>query len=545
MWLFSFLFALAASRLSGVEDFLACEACKFTVKKLQSLVEEPNLIYTAEDLIIDACSLKLARDVCEGAIREMGSIVVDSLAEHYLDPEFACVKLDICSSPKYRVENLTEWMEQVLADKPALPLPQVNSTERFKFAHITDLHFDLEYIPGSNTNCGKPLCCRDGVGTAGPWGDYNCDVPYQTMEAALRQLATFEPEFIMWTGDTPPHNVWNQSYEYNGHYITEGVKLVREVFPDIKVYPALGNHGCFPVNVYQFGNETYLNNLLADLWEPWIGVEGAKTVRETGSYSVLHPGTNLRVIHVNTQACNNRNFHLFANVTDPGALIEWLRAELYAAEKNGEVVYILGHIYGSSCLTTWAYHYATLIDRFQHIIRSQFYGHTHGDMMELNRGVFSGEPTGLMLMPGAITTYTNKNPSFRIVEANPDTFLLTNYYQYRLDLGEANRLNSAVWKFAYDPLTAYNLTDLSPKSILDMSNRMLDDEALAVAYRTNEGTGTPGQATTCDAGCRKSTQCHIAWGVDQDQYKCSGGKPSFKDREVELLFGSWIYKDSK
>lgn len=543
MWVLSLLISTAVARLSGIEDLLMCEACKLTIKKFAELVEEPALIGTAEDLAIEACALKLDREVCKGAISEMGTIVVDSLAAHYLDPEFACVQLDICKSPKYRVENLTEWMEGVMADKPNLPRPQVNSTERIQFAHITDLHFDLEYVEGSSADCGLPLCCRDGVGSAGAWGDYNCDVPYQTMEAALRQLATYEPEFIIWTGDNPPHNVWNQSYEYNGLYTSEAVSLVREVFPSIQVYPALGNHGCFPVNVYEFGNENYLNNLLADLWEPWIGAEGAATVRETGSYSLLHPGSNLRIIHVNTQACNNMNFRFFANVTDPGNLIVWLHGELSAAEKNGEVVYILGHIYGSSCLTTWAYHYATLIDRYEHIIRGQFYGHTHGDEIQLNRGVFSGEPTGVMFMPGAITTYTNVNPQFRLVEADPSTFLLTNYYQYRLDLAEANKLNSAVWKFAYDPLTAYNMTDLSPQSIFDMANRLLNDEALAVAYKVNVKTGGPRSPTSCDAECRKSVHCDVAWGVDQDIYKCSGGSPGFEDKVLNLFFGPWVYKE--
>lgn len=546
MWMLSLLFSAAvATRLSGVEDFLACEACKLTVKKLADLVDEPNLITTAEELITDACALKQDREVCKGAITEMGTIVVESLADHYLDPEFACVKLDICKSPKYRVENLTEWQETILADKPDLPRPQINSTERIKFAHITDLHFDLEYIPGSNADCGLPLCCRDGVGTAGAWGDYNCDLPYQTMEAALRQLATFEPEFIVWTGDNPPHNIWNQSYEYNGHYIEEAVYLVREIFPNIQVYPALGNHGCFPVNVYEFGNENYLNNLLAELWEPWIGAAGAETVRKTGSYSVLHPGTNLRVIHVNTQACNNMNFRFFANVTDPGALIEWLGSELAAAEKNGEVVYIIGHIYGTSCLTTWAYHYSTLIDRYEHIVRGQFYGHTHGDKFQVNRGVFSGEPTGVMFMPGAITTYTNVNPQFRLVEADPNTFLLTNYYNYRLDIVEANKVNAAVWEFAYDPVSLYNMTDLSPQSVFEMANRLLEDEALAVSYNVNQNTGGPGSPTSCDAGCRKGTFCDVVWGVDAEGYKCSGGKPGFQDSALNMLFGPWIYKEGK
>jgi hypothetical protein len=59
--------------------------------------------------------------------------------------------------------------------------------------HISDIHTDLEYQPGSLAQCGQPLCCRNsstqaGVelnenNTAGYWGDYrNCDVPLWTVE---------------------------------------------------------------------------------------------------------------------------------------------------------------------------------------------------------------------------------------------------------------------------------------------------------------------------------------------------------------------------
>jgi len=37
---------------------------------------------------------------------------------------------------------------------------------KLRILHITDLHIDYDYIPGSNSDCGEPICCRQGDGMA-------------------------------------------------------------------------------------------------------------------------------------------------------------------------------------------------------------------------------------------------------------------------------------------------------------------------------------------------------------------------------------------
>lgn len=51
-------------------------------------------------------------------------------------------------------------------------------------ALIGDFHLDYSYLPGMETKCGDPICCRKESGlprdpkdASGPWGDYLCDVP--------------------------------------------------------------------------------------------------------------------------------------------------------------------------------------------------------------------------------------------------------------------------------------------------------------------------------------------------------------------------------
>ncbi len=59
-----------------------------------------------------------------------------------------------------------------------------------KVLHLTDLHVDLHYKENTNTVCGEPLCCREnnGPGDSGYWGSYGCDLPFRTLESALKHI---------------------------------------------------------------------------------------------------------------------------------------------------------------------------------------------------------------------------------------------------------------------------------------------------------------------------------------------------------------------
>lgn len=142
---------------------------------------------------------------------------------------------------------------------------------------------------GSNANCGEPLCCRANSPNhtsgppAGAWGDYRlCDTPLQTIENTLKHISNthkvmiatqcniyyiqsnvdllytvvislncqFQVDYILWTGDDPPHNVWNQNKEQHIAVLTKVATLLQAYFPGIPVFPALGNHEGIPVNRY-------------------------------------------------------------------------------------------------------------------------------------------------------------------------------------------------------------------------------------------------------------------------------------------------------
>ncbi len=60
-----------------------------------------------------------------------------------------------------------------------------------------------------------PFYLGDNHTAAGPWGDYNCDVPNRTVVHLFQTLQRMKDDFdwVYWTGDLTAHNVWQQTRE--------------------------------------------------------------------------------------------------------------------------------------------------------------------------------------------------------------------------------------------------------------------------------------------------------------------------------------------
>lgn len=233
---------------------------------------------------------------------------------------------------------------------------------------ISDLHIDFAYKEGAANECNFPICCRDNgpglvealdsptVGKAGRWGDYKCDIPTVTLASMFDFIAnnqdTLKTDFITWCGDNSGHNVWDNTNEEVTKYsavITDMLNKALGPESEITVFPSLGNHDVWPVNVQDFSkpNSNYPINHLVPVWtgENWLSAEEAEVFGRYGYFSKPFPfnpkGT---VISLNSQSCNDMNWWLFSNRQDPGQQIEWLEGELARIEKEGGFVHIIGHI---------------------------------------------------------------------------------------------------------------------------------------------------------------------------------------------------------
>jgi sphingomyelin phosphodiesterase len=338
-------------------------------------------------------------DACDGLINKFLPIIADSLLDHYLTAEYICTVVHACEYDHFIYMDPDDYAKDLLKDKPAnITNTVIKSEKKLHVLQITDIHTDLLYKEGSDAQCSDANCCRSGSDKeipedrkAGKWGYVGkCDLPLRTLENFVDQ-AVYEqkPDFIIWTGDNPSHSVWDPNNQQEIFNITTifTEKLMKSNIP---VYPCLGNHEKYPADQFypyedRDPEERPILAFFADLWRPWLGEEAYQEFKKYGFYSKRHLDTNLRIISYNCLYCDVLNFYLIRDPTDPSGQIKWLEDTLRQSEKNGEVVYIVGHIpIGDlTILSSCSKRLKAIVDRFSHIIKGIFSGHTHLDEIKI------------------------------------------------------------------------------------------------------------------------------------------------------------------
>lgn len=277
------------------------------------------------------------------------------------------------------------------------------------------------------------------------------------------------PDLIVWTGDNPPHNPWQS----NGKEIYN----ITEIFIDLllnkykyegQMFAALGNHEEYiadQYNPYEEQREKDFLRTMGNMFKQWLSDSEYEHFIQNGYYSTKFKNTNLRIIALNCFLCDIMNFFLIRNPTDPGHQFKWLEGTLRQSEKNGEAVMIIGHIPpgDSTYLSHCSKRYNALVDRFSHIIRGQFFGHTHYDEFRVINGYFNQTNiAGLILTSPSLTSYSWKNPSFRVYELESNNKIFSDYKQYRLNLTEANLTPEIKpqFKISYSAKEVKNLINL-------------------------------------------------------------------------------------
>ena len=130
------------------------------------------------------------------------------------------------------------------------------------------------------------------------------------------------PDLILWTGDNPPHNIYQDTSKEILAVTQAFVDLIQLKFNyTIPVYPAVGNHEEYPNDQFNlFENKTsgkWFLKTIGDIYKPLLTVEAYQSFISYGYYSMLHPNSNLRVISMNCLLCDTFNLFLLKNPTDP------------------------------------------------------------------------------------------------------------------------------------------------------------------------------------------------------------------------------------
>lgn len=521
---------------NGIE----CEACKVMTGFIQKLFRDEH----PEEFIEKAAKfwcIKLKIEdtrVCTGVIPEFQNEVLTVFDQVGLNPDEICGLIlgPSCSKVRKLYPKWNVTFPNVL--KPPvnsnIQTPKANSPV-YKIIQLSDVHIDHLYAENTSTKCGEPLCCREynGKGEAGYWGSYPCDIPMRTFEATLKHIKEnhADVDLIYWTGDVPPHNIWNQSRNDQLDAMSTAMKVFLQYFPNVTVYPAMGNHESAPVNsfpppfVHGHSSNKWLLDGVADLWSVWLPEDTLPSMKKGGYYTVLH-SEGFRIVSLNDNYCNNQNWWLLINNTDPAGELQWLIDVLQAAEDKKEKVHIISHmpVGTSTCLKQWSWNYYKIIDRYESTVAAQFFGHTHQDHFELFYDLKDiTRATNIAYIGPSVTTYPNLNPGYRVYEVDGKypgaSSVVLDHSTYIVDLASSTKDN-LVWKHEYSAKDTYDMKSLLPSDWDDLVTRMGKNQTLFQTYYKYKFKCSPYAPNCTTEACRVGELCDLRSARSYDHSFC-------------------------
>lgn len=480
---------------------------------------------------------------------------------------------NLCDVPEVRPYELTfPKTEPSNRTRPA-----VSGKEPLKVVHISDIHVDLSYTVGANSNCTEDICCyiyttEDAPNAtdspAGPWGNHNCDSPLnleESLYAAIQSVAA-DAEFTLFTGDLVEGREWMTTH-------TEIVNDINSAYTHISglnlVYGAVGNHEASPVNSFpQAGIDVptdqtnqYMYETLATNWAQWLGNSTASTVRtHHGAYSIDH-SASLRVISINTMFYEAENWWLY-NTTmayDPSSQFEWLINELQAAENASQRAYVIGHIpFGRpDALYDYSAYFDQIVKRYEATVSAYFFGHTHRDQWEVSYSDYAKPSAATAMATHYIApalTPTSGNPTFRVYSVDPDTWAVIDYTVYFANMSAPGYQNRGpMWEEYYSVRSAYGAllspsydsesngtkapaAELTPAFWHNVSVLFENDDEAFQAYYARRTRGW--EVEECTGSCKADEICEMR--SSQSQYACytSGAVSVKKKRDVKAGVGA-------
>uniref|UniRef100_A0A914VBV9 Sphingomyelin phosphodiesterase n=1 Tax=Plectus sambesii TaxID=2011161 RepID=A0A914VBV9_9BILA len=448
--------------------------------------------------------------------------------------EICALFIDGCGTPPIDPTKST-WTLPIPDNKPPYVTPKqpAANAPTLKVLHLSDLHIDMQYKPGTEGDCSEPMCCRDPndpneksskdiKSPAGYWGHIgNCDAPYWLFVSMMQNIAANHKDldYVVVSGDYESHADWNYKHSSHQAMIANISLVMQQYLPNIPIYFTVGNHEGVPIDNFaphwtpqQFWMD-WLYGSMADAWKQWVPADQDSGLRYRGSYmKQLYPG--LRLISLNNGLGDSNNFYLYINQTDPDESMTWFIQQLSDAEKAGDKVHVVAHIPGGAgeMLESWSLVYYQAVNRFENTVVAQFFGHTHSDefyVSYLDPSDFRSRPTSVVFSAPSLTTYSDYQPAYRVctIDGNypGSSFQILDFEEWFLNLTEANaNPSNPTWQKLYSAKDEYGLSSMLPSEWNNMIERMKTDDALFDKYRKNyyRRNNIP-----CDAKCRNGFLC--------------------------------------
>ncbi|XP_036394454.1 acid sphingomyelinase-like phosphodiesterase 3b [Megalops cyprinoides] len=341
-----------------------------------------------------------------------------------------------------------------------------------------------------------------------------------------------DPDFIVWTGDDTPHVPNEQLGEEAVLSIIGNLThIIKLVFPDTKVYSALGNHDYHPKSQLPPA-QSHIYEETAKLWQDWMEPDSLQTFRTGGYYTEkLLNHTGYRVLVLNTNLYYDQN-KVTADMEDPANQFSWAEQVLTSAASNKEKVYIVGHVppgfFEKKRNKPWFRpnfnrRYLELVQRHHAVIAGQFFGHHHTDSFRMFYSSDDTPISAMFLTPGVTPWKTTlpgvtdgaNNPGIRVFEYDTQTLLVKDVVTYYLNLTHAN-VARARWEKEYRLCEAFQVPDASPASMHRVLEKVAGQQCHLQRYY--ELNSVSYDLSRCDEHCRADHVCSIR-EVDFHRYE--------------------------
>lgn len=91
------------------------------------------------------------------------------------------------------------------------------------------------------------------------------------------------------------------------------------------------------------------------------------------------------------------------------------------------------------------------------------------------------------MVHGSVTTFVGKDPQFYVIEWDEEMMVPVNIHVYTANLTAANHNGQTEpeWYEIHDYLSEYNMTDMSPNSMKQLSNKLYKELSYAKKFETN------------------------------------------------------------
>ena len=525
-----------------------CQKCIFFVKEMIKIKNQYGFNALYSNSKKELCKLLknlniFEIDGCEGLMNIFSPLAIETVFEKYFENYFLCEKIELCPSqnpnkyldPDDYALNVTKDKKQFYKEKE-----RIKNTTKLRVLQITDIHLDLEYNEKGIANCKYPMCCRDNVTnedgeeeeeeTCGKYGyEGKSDLSKEIFESFLNDSLKRDIDFILWTGDNAPHDIWKGNQEETYKITEKIVKRFNEKYSNKDIYFCLGNHERFPCDNFQ-DNETELLEKYSSIYKNYLTDGDAfTTFQKNGYYSIKRENDNLVIISINCLLCDSVNFHLInGSKTNTLEMFNWLEGKLKYAEDHNYFVYIINHfpLNGDFNLAECAKRFQALFDRYEYTIRGIFSGHTHKDDIEGITEYFNKDKIiHLNFIAPPLTTFEYMLPSYRIYIIDNETKRVIDYEQYRFDLEGSKKgrcklypigTEKSCWYLAYIASEFYMVHNLSE---YDNIIKYRDMEK----YVINRYAGSKlGEEYSKDPNWKKIGKCNMITNNFEDYIECCG-----------------------